>query len=295
MPNSYYFIINPASLKGNKSTEQRIRNFFSTRKETFEICYWDTNDNVSDLVSKGIELGYTCMVACGGDGTILQVGRAILNMNTHLGILPLGSGNGIARHFNISTELDKALYTLVSHKTQPMDIGKAGKYYFFSNIGFGVEVNFIKAYQKRKVHGIKGYMIALITALFGFQYKKFTLQYDDKLLPINPYVFLIANTNEQGYGISLTPMAQTNDGELNLLAIPRHSWLQLIYFAICTLFGKPIHSHQKVIHIPGNYFKLKSENSPLSFQIDGEFVSIEDDSLEISVLHNAIEVVGTES
>lgn len=292
MPNNFFFIINPSSLKGNKLTEQKIRSFFSTREESIEICYWDAKNEVSALVERGIQLGFSCMVACGGDGTILQVGKAMLNTNTLLGILPLGSGNGIARHFNIATDIDKALQTLVSNKTQTMDIGKAGKHYFLSNIGFGIEVNFIKAYQKRRIHGIKGYMRAFIKAVFSFKYQHFKLLHKDRILSLNPYVFLFANTNEQGYGISLTPMAKTNDGNLNLIVVPKLSLLQFIYFGFCTLVGKPIHSHEKIIYLSGNNFKLQSEGA-LSFQIDGEYVSIEEDHLEISVLPNAIKVIGS--
>lgn len=293
MRNSYFFIINPVSLRGGNSTEQKIRTFFSTRDELIEICYWNAKNEVADLVQKGIHLGYSCIVACGGDGTILQVGRALLNTHIALGILPLGSGNGIARHFNISTHINKALESLVKYKTQPMDIGKAGDHYFFSNIGFGIEVDFIKAYQEKRIHGIKGYVLAFIRALFNFEYRPMKLQHNNKTSALNPCVFLIANTNEQGYGISLTPMAKTNDGKLNLIVVPKLSLVQLFYFGLCVLRGKPIPPHKKILHLKGDYFKLQSTTKGLAFQIDGEYVFLDENQLEISVLPHAIEVIGS--
>ena len=186
---SYYFIINPASLKADKKTAAHIAAFFENREEKIEIAYWTKEQTVSSLVEKAQAAGFSTIVACGGDGTIREVGKALIGTSLEIGILPLGSGNGIARHYNIPKKLQAALKILVEHKKQAMDVGKANEDYFFGNIGFGLEVDFIKAYQEKRRHGFGAYFLALIKALVSFRYKSFQLVIADKKRPYTPLFF----------------------------------------------------------------------------------------------------------
>ena len=93
-----------------------------------------------------------------------------------------------------------------------MDVGKANENYFFGNIGFGIEVDFIQSYQRKKRHGLLGYGLAYLNALFRFNYSTFELIEQDQSTLLTPYTLMISNTNEQGYGRTLTPHAKTNEG-----------------------------------------------------------------------------------
>lgn len=188
---SYYFIINPASLKADKKTAAHISAFFENREEKIEIAYWTKEQTVSSLVEKAHAAGFSTIVACGGDGTIREVGKALMGTSLELGILPLGSGNGIARHYNIPKKLLAALKILVKHKKQAMDVGKANEDYFFGNIGFGLEVDFIKAYQDKRRHGFGAYVVTLINVLVSFRYKSFQLVVADKKRILHPFIFFI--------------------------------------------------------------------------------------------------------
>ena len=72
---SYYFIVNPASLKADKKTAAQITAFFENREEKIEIAYWTKKQTVSSLVEKAHTAGFSTIVACGGDGTIRKWGK----------------------------------------------------------------------------------------------------------------------------------------------------------------------------------------------------------------------------
>ena len=129
------------------------------------------------------------MVACGGDGTILQVGKAMLNTNTLLGILPLGSGNGIARHFNIATDIDKHFKPSLATKLKPWISGKLGSTIFSRISDLGSRLILSRPIKKDAFMELSGYMRAFIKAVFSFKYQHFKLLHKDRILSLNPYVF----------------------------------------------------------------------------------------------------------
>ena len=123
--NRYYFIINPASRKGSVEVKKEINTFFETKNAAVTIDFWTSDKTVQFMVDEAVEKNFDTVVACGGDGTVMEVGKALIGHNINMGIIPLGSGNGIARHFSIPSNIHKALELLVIQKFQKMDVGKA--------------------------------------------------------------------------------------------------------------------------------------------------------------------------
>lgn len=288
---SYFFIINPASLKADEKTAARIQAFFENRKEVIEIVFWTKEQTVSFLIKKAHSAGFRTIVACGGDGTIREVGKALIGTSLKLGILPLGSGNGIARHYNIPKKLERALEILIKHKQQAMDVGKANEDYFFGNIGFGLEVDFIKTYQEKRLHGFGAYFLALINALVRFRYKSFQLIVADKKRTLHPFVFLLSNTRDQGYGMCLTPQASTTDGKLQLAVIHKRSAISLgLLILEVGLFKRPLRRNKVELQSLKNLTVVANEKT-IAYQVDGEYVQGLDPKVEITLLPKALQVI----
>jgi YegS/Rv2252/BmrU family lipid kinase len=289
--NRYYFIINPASRKGSIETKKEITTFFDTKKAEAIVEFWTPDRTVQVMVDEAIENGFNTVVACGGDGTIMEVGKALVGCEINMGIIPLGSGNGIARHFSIPTDIQEALEILTTQKTQKMDVGKANEHYFFGNIGFGIEVDFIKAYQRKKRHGLLAYGFAFWNALFRFHYTSFELIEQDQSTALTPYTLMISNTNEQGYGRTLTPSAKTNDGKLNLVSLPKQNWVKLSLFMLqIGLFKQPL-QRKKLLEKEVTQIQIKGTNLPFPIQIDGEYLEIEKNTIAISVLKGGLTII----
>ena len=288
---SYYFIINPASLKADKKTAAHISAFFENREEKIEIVYWTKEQTVSSLVEKAHAAGFTTIVACGGDGTIREVGKALMGTSLELGILPLGSGNGIARHYNIPKKLLAALKILVQHKRQAMDVGKANEDYFFGNIGFGLEVDFIKAYQDKRRHGFGAYVVALINALVSFRYKSFQLVVADKKRTLRPFIFLLSNTKDQGYGMRLTPEASSIDGQLQLAVVHKQAAISLGFLMLeVGLFKRPLRQNNVELQSIKNLTVVANEKN-IAYQLDGEYLQGQSTKVEITLLPKALQLI----
>lgn len=290
MNNSYYFIINPASNKGNRGAEKQITSFFKNRSEEIKIVFWTTEVKVDNLVHQAKQEGYSTIVACGGDGTIMEVGKSLINTPQKLGIISLGSGNGIARHFGIPIPVNPALELLVKQKSQKMDVGEVESRFFFGNVGLGIEVNFIKAYQQKKKHGFVGYFVAGLKAFKSFKYPDIRFTINGETNEIQPFVFMLSNTNEQGYGFSLTPKAVTNDGMLDLVFVEKQHWLNLLYFVLEMFFFKHPFRSKAVNHQYVNQIEISS-STPIQLELDGEYFSLSKKTIQIQVLPKAIDII----
>ena len=290
--NRYYFIINPASRKGSIATKKEIIAFFDAKEAEVIVDFWTSDKTVQFMVNQAIKKNFDTVVACGGDGTIMEVGKALVGCNINMGIIPLGSGNGIARHFSIPTNIQKALEILLTQKTQEMDVGKANEHYFFGNIGLGIEVDFIKAYQRKKRHGLMGYGLALWKALFRFHYTPFELiEQNNSTTILSPYTLMISNTNEQGYGRTLTPHAKTNDGKLNFVSLPKQNWIKLFLFMLqIGLFKQPL-QRKNLLEKKITQIQIKGNNLPFPIQIDGEYIELDTDTVAISVLKSGLTII----
>ena len=129
----FYFIINPIS--GGRSKKEAVKYINEVMNENqleFGIGWWETGVKVADLVKDGIALGFNTMVAVGGDGTINQVAKEIVNTDIALGIIPFGSGNGFARHLGIKGHIDDQMQILLNGHIKTIDTGTCNGHFFLN-------------------------------------------------------------------------------------------------------------------------------------------------------------------
>ena len=102
---------------------------------------------------------------------------------------------------------------------------------------------------------------------------------------------MISNTNEQGYGRTLTPTAVTNDGKLNLATLPQQNWLKLSSFMLqIGLFKQPL-QRKNLFEKEITQLQIKAPSTPFSIQIDGEYIELKEKTVSISVLKGALDVI----
>ena len=291
MIKNYFFIINPVNHHKAKSLEMEIHSFFLNKKDKYQIKISKNEKHLKKLAAVAIDLNVDVIIACGGDGTVSKIGQIIINKKVKLGIIPIGSGNGISSHFDIPYNFRKALKLIVKGKSKKMDIGKVDNKYFFSNIGFGIEVEFIRYYTQAKTHGLLGYLPAFLKSLISYKSSNFSIKTLNQQVSIKPYVLMVSNTNKQGYGISLSPKAKTDDGFLNIIIISKTNILNLLYLFVLVMFGFSIENKKNVKYLESRKFKIISENHKMNIQIDGEFEILNKNELNISVLPKAIDVL----
>lgn len=292
MRSKIIFIINPIAGKGKGgAVAAEIRSFFATENIDTEIYLTQRPGHATELTSAALELQPDIIVACGGDGTINEIARQLTGTETALGIIPIGSGNGLAAHLNIPKETRQAMRTILSFNSSKIDAGIVNGNYFFSNIGFGIDAETIFHYSRKKKRSLFGYVSAGIKAVICFQPKKFKVTVNGFEKSENTYYFLFcSNSNEAGYGISFSPHAKLNDGKLDLLIIKNLNFIKQLEFSLCVL-NKSVEKLKEAEIIRVQSVKLQSDYTRILAQIDGEVVFLDQGDIEISVAQNALKVL----
>lgn len=230
------FIINPISGIQSKDTlEDKIRSSCEQYQKDYEVFYTQYAQHLPILVEELVAKGYKKIIVVGGDGTINEAGSVLLHKDVALGIIPQGSGNGLARHLKIPLDPQKAIEQMVkSKKTITIDVGKVNEYYFFSNAGLGFDADVIKNYENIPERGLKAYIKASLKSLAHFKHFEFSL--DDDKKKFKTYLVSVANGSQYGYGYTVAPIASLQDGVLDLVAGIMKSKLGLLCFGAELLF-----------------------------------------------------------
>ena len=286
-----FFIVKPVNDYALKQLYNSIEIIFDKKKDTVHILKTSKKEHAIYLTQKAIGEKADVVVACGGDGTVNEVARGLVKTEIPIAVVPVGSGNGIARHFKIPLGISNAIQLIKKKKIAKMDVGVVNGHYFFGNMGCALESHFIHVYNKNGSHGIWAYIIAFFNAIISFKYQKIQIEYQKEIRQISPFVFLVSNTNQQGYNFSLTPEAMSNDGQIDLFWMEKSNLIKKIKFMINTLIGRKLKSKDC------NLIKLSTLKisllDPGNFcvQIDGEYLPVTSRNLEVGVIPKKLNVI----
>lgn len=268
MSASYFFIIN--SRIGSKrlnAAEEAIANYFSTEKIKVEKTKY--GGHATDLCKQALLEQYSHVVAVGGDGTVNEVVQMIACTNITLGIVPCGSGNGLARHCGIPLTINEAVKNIRIGKQVCIDLGKANHVYFISNAGVGIDAlvcNDIKHSTKR---GLKMYMWYVTKRYLSYKPETYSITRDDqKTIQRRGFFLNIANGKEFGYGFQIAPEASLQDGMLDMIVVNSMSMLQGAKFVLDGWNKKLIYNRQ-CLYERGKQFMVRAAGLTY-FQTDGD-------------------------
>lgn len=292
MKNKIIFIINPIAGKGQgKLVESKIQQVFANKNIDFSTVLTENVGHAITLAKQAILLNPTIIVACGGDGTINEVAQTLVGTDIALGIIPIGSGNGLAANLKIPKNIDLAIDGILNHSKTKIDVGKINENYFFSNMGLGIDAAVIDNYSQTKKRNFLGYVTASTKAMLQFKPKKFKIEIDQNDAFDDAYYFVFcSNSNEAGYGISFSPNAKLNDGKLDFLVVKKLNILQQLQFSACVL-GKCIEKMNRAKVVQVNNVKFKTDEPKTVAQVDGEAVIFEKNSIEVSIVVNALNII----
>ena len=114
MSKHFFFIINPNSEKKSSELKKIITNFFKDLNERCTIFISKNFKHIGELAIKAVKFKANTVVACGGDGTVNMVGQVLVGTDIQLGIIPIGSGNGVANNININNNYQEVLKKIIS-------------------------------------------------------------------------------------------------------------------------------------------------------------------------------------
>lgn len=236
------FIVNPISgTKAKNRVAKLIRETLDLQQFSPTVVVTEYAGHATQLARQFALEGYYAVVAVGGDGTVNETACGLVGTKTALGIIPNGSGNGFARHLDISTRMNRAIEMLNSSEAINVDYGTVNDIPFFSTFGIGFDAVVAQDFADSS-RGFKGYVQSIFKDLF--QYKPETYQLKGEGIDLTTTAFLInfANAGQWGYDAYIAPKASVQDGWLDVAIVSEFSLMEAAGMAI-RLFTKNIDEH----------------------------------------------------
>lgn len=211
------FIVNPISGIGKqKDIPHLIENYLDKSKFDFDISYTEYRKHAKSLAYQSSRDGFDIVCAVGGDGSVHEVGTALIGTKTKLAILPTGSGNGLARHLHISLDIKEAIKCINENNSIQMDTVVVNDKPFLGTGGYGFDALIAKRFDEHDSRGFRSYIKLVAKELLKFSAKKITFEVNGKSRKVSAFLFSIANASEFGNGFCVSPNSSVTDGKLEM-------------------------------------------------------------------------------
>ena len=219
------------------------------------------------LLAQGVET----VVVWGGDGTVNEVASQLVGSGVTLGIVPAGSGNGLARELGLHMDPGRALHAALQGPVRWIDAGELGGRLFFNVAGVGFDAHLAAAFNARTRRGAAGYAAAAIREAARYVPGRYTVTADGAASSGRALLVAVANTRQYGNGAIIAPRARPDDGRLELVVVPPVGILSAGW-RLPHLFRGTLHRMPGVRMSPLRAGEIAA-GEPLAFHVDGEVVS----------------------
>ncbi len=274
MPRKFLFLINPRSgTKKSTALLQLIKTRCTAEGYYFETDHTRADGDYSQLYLKITNKDFTDIIICGGDGTISAVVSSIRRLSVHIGIIPTGSGNGLAYAAGISKKPGKALDTIFKNNPCPVDGFLINNQFSCMLSGIGFDAKVAHDFDRQQKRGFWKYVQLTIKNLAGIQTWPFIIRFNQQVIRTHAYFIIIANSNQFGNGFTIAPKASLQDGLLDVVVVEKSNvalmLLRVLWHIRFGTFSKHITKKQGI-----QYFQtteLIVENpAKAPFHIDGD-------------------------
>ncbi len=225
------FVINPVS-GGKKKTTFNKQVLEVLDLNRFDPTFKITNhaNHAYELAKSAIDEQYDAVIAVGGDGTINEIGTALVGSDIPLGIVPEGSGNGLALYLGIPMNESAALRRINRFESVGIDCGKIGERCFFNIAGIGFDASVSDRFASETFRGPVGYLRTIINVISKYKPKKYILDIDGKVYEREAFMISVANSPQYGNNAYIAPNASINDGVLDVLTMGYWMYVSFINF-----------------------------------------------------------------
>jgi YegS/Rv2252/BmrU family lipid kinase len=282
------FIINPnAGFRRDKSfVENLIRRRCADLD--FAIVHTTGPGDATQLAQQATQEGCTTVVAVGGDGTVNETASGLVGTETALGVIPRGSGDGLARSLNIPLQATKALEVIRNGKAYHIDAGRAAHRYFFVVAGVGFDASISHQFKAATWRGPVPYFYLAAREFANYQTEALRLCLEDNVMEITPFFVTIANTQQYGNGAVIAPHARPDDGILEVCVVQPMNFAEFV-MSVPKLFNGKADTIPSLTYYRTRHAAIEKPGTIL-FHVDGE-AEIFQDKIEISVLPQALKVI----
>jgi len=213
-------IINPISGTGSKKgVEETVCKAMADSGHEVDVRLTGARGDATRLAGEAVRQGYYGVLACGGDGTVNETARALCGTDTALGILPAGSGNGLARHLQIPVDISMALKVVASDNVVASDYGTVNGLPFFCTFGMGFDAAVSHRFARQSRRGILSYIKSAISEYVQYRPSTYTVSANGKLLTEKAFLIAVCNASQWGNNAYIAPEASITDGLLDITIV----------------------------------------------------------------------------
>ncbi len=240
------FIVNPISgyrMKGE--IPYLIQQELNHNIYSHTIIYTEYPGHAYEIAQQAVKDMATIVVAVGGDGTINEVGRALVHTETALGIIPCGSGNGLARHLTIPLHVRKALQIINSGEIHNLDYGKINDIPFFCTCGMGFDAFVSLKFASSGRRGPISYVETALSEVIKYKPETYEIEDEDEVVSHRAFLITCANASQWGNNAYIAPHASMSDGKMDIIIVEPFTAFDVP--ALTTqLFAKIIDKHSRI-------------------------------------------------
>lgn len=290
-PGPLSFILNPRSgRRGHHGLASELRAFISARSLRADLAVTEGPGHATLLAREAVQRGRERVVAVGGDGTVNEVAQALRHTPAALSIVPLGSGNGLARHLGLPLAQSAALELAAGSggRVCAIDTGTVNDRAFFSSMGLGLDAEVSRRFNLLTRRGLPAYVKTALAAFLQCRRERCRVTCAGRTEEFEVYILAVANSEQYGNGARLAPGARIDDGQLDLVAIAPVGPLGALLLA-ARLFGGTLDRSPRVRRWLGARFQIE-RSAPGPIHTDGE-VHFAPASLDVAVHPRSLRVL----
>ena len=263
------FIMNPISGTVSKSAiPSMIEKLLDKELFSYDIRETQYAGHATEIAHQAIDEGVDIVCAIGGDGTVNEVGRALIGSQTALAIIPCGSGNGLARHLMLPMDAGKAIKIINMCEIHDLDYGIINEKPFFCTCGMGFDAFISMKFAEAGKRGLTTYLENVLKE--GLKYEPETYEIEDETGKKRYKAFLISAANASQYGNNayIAPQASMSDGKLDVIIMEPFDVLEAPQISI-DMFNKTLDKNSKIKTFKTQHIHV-SRKEPGLIHYDGD-------------------------
>lgn len=275
MKRNILFIINPiAGVRPKDEIPALIHEVFDTSDAfDLDIQFTEYAGHASELAHKAVIQGYDTVVAIGGDGTINETGRCLVGSKVKFGIVPMGSGNGLARHLHLPLTITSALESIREGHAESVDYGTVNEHIFFCTAGVGLDAKVSAKFAESGKRGPITYLRSFVELLNDYKPSTYVIYTDDGRVQEKAFLIAIGNASQWGNNAFITPHASLQDGLLDISLVKPMPLIEIPHMAM-QLFTRQLDTNARVLSFRSNHIRIIMPH-PDVVHVDGEPMQME--------------------
>ena len=260
-----------------------------TTWDVIKVCTTQYAGHAAVIAAEEAARGTTVVVAVGGDGTVNEVARSLVHTSTALGIIPCGSGNGLARHLRIPMDIEGAFRLLDERHITSIDYGTLNDTPFFCTCGVGFDAFISQKFAEAGKRGLATYVEKTLVDGIHYRPQTYSVEIDGETSTIDAFLIACANASQYGNNAYIAPDASTRDGLLDVTILTPFNTIEAPQI-IMQMFNRTLARNPHVKTFRTSHLRI-SRNADGPAHIDGDPVTM-GETLDVSVHASSLRIVG---